>query len=191
MKKIITLFVGLMCFTSVISAQNFKFGHVNAQEIIYLMPEMDSARVVLEKYSKDLQSTLTSMQNEYSNKITDYQQMSANWTPIVLKTKQTEIQEMQQRIQKFQQSASQDIQDKQNKMFAPIYEKAADAIKKVGKTNGFTYIFDLSSTNIPYVNESVSVDVAILVKKELSIPLDKKLPAQDVQGDGSVVPTNN
>ncbi|MFA6676381.1 MAG: OmpH family outer membrane protein [Bacteroidales bacterium] len=189
MKKVITLLVGLMCFTSVVSAQNFKFGHLNAQEIIYLMPEMDSARVVLEKYGKDLQSTLTSMQNEYSNKITDYQQMSSNWTPVVLKTKQTEIQEMQQRIQKFQQSASQDIQTKQNTMFAPIYEKASEAIKKIGKTNGFTYIFDLSSTNIPFVNESVSIDVSDLVKKELGIPLDKKLPEQGVQGNNAA--TNN
>ncbi len=179
MKKIATVlilfFVGMTTTINAQNAQEFKFGHINLQETIYLMSEMDSATVVLEKYSAHLQETFTSMQNEFYTKYNTYQQMSANWTPAVLETKSKELQEMEQRIQSFQQSAQQELQDKQSELLKPIYLKANDALKKVGKENKFTYIFDISASGLPYVNESVSVDVTEMVKKVLNIPLDKKI----------------
>ena len=87
MKKLVIIaFIAL--FSSVSSfAQELKFGHVNMQEIILLMDEMDSAQVVLEKFGKELQETFVSMQNEFQSKVNTYQQMSANWTPAVIDRK--------------------------------------------------------------------------------------------------------
>ncbi len=180
MKKIaILIFTLLFAASPVIKAQeSFKFGHVNMQEIVYLMSEMDSALVVLDKYSKDLQETFTSMQNEFMTKYNTYQQMSANWTPSVLEAKSKELQEMEQRLQQFQTSAQSDLQQKQQEIISPISQKATEAVIKVGKAYKFTYIFDTSSTGIPYINEAASINVSDLVKKELNIPLDKKIKQQ-------------
>ncbi len=177
MKKLGTLLI--LCFVCSMvpaKAQTFKFGHINLQETVYLMSEMDSAIVTLEKYSKDLQETFVSMQNEFQSKYNTYQQMSANWTPVVLQAKEKELQEMQQRLQQFEQSAQTELQQKQQEILAPIYKKANEALTKVGKANGFTYVFDISTATIPYVNDAVSINVSDMVKKELNIPLDKKLP---------------
>lgn len=178
MKRITIIILCSLFAAYSVYAQEFKFGHINLQETVYLMAEMDSAQVVLQKYGTDLQETFVSMQNEFQSKYNTYQQMSANWTPAVLEAKTKELQEMEQRIQQFQQSAQQEIQQKQNELLAPIYQKANDAVAKVGKANNFTYVFDISTSGIPYINESVSVNVTDMVKKELSIPLDKKLPQQ-------------
>ena len=51
MKKVTLLLFGLGLLLSTSSfAQNLKFGQLNMQELIALMPERDSAIVKLEKY---------------------------------------------------------------------------------------------------------------------------------------------
>lgn len=176
MKRIFTLTIVtllLACASPKATAQETKFGHVNLQEVIALMPEMDSAMVVLEKYSKEMQEIFGGMQNEFMKKYNDYNQMSANWAPAIVEAKTKELQEMEQNLQQFEANAQRDIQAKQQEMLAPIYIKAGDAIKKLGKTEGFIYIFD-SGSGIPYINEDLSVDVTVAMKNALNIPLDKK-----------------
>ena len=54
-------------------------------------------------------------------------------------------------------------------MLEPIVNKIEEAIKAVGQEGGYTYIFDLNTTNIPYVSETLSVDVTAAVKTKLGI----------------------
>lgn len=175
MKKLsIILFIALFgSFTSF--AQELKFGHVNLQEVIFLMDEMDSAQVVLEKFSNELQETFISMQNEFQSKVNTYEQMSANWTPAVMQAKTQELESMQQRLQQFNASAQQDLQRKQQELIAPIQAKAYEEVTALGKANGFIYIFDISAGSLCFFDETKSVDVSEMLKKALNIPLDKKL----------------
>ncbi len=175
MKKLLIAILILVGSKSFVSAQNFKFGHVNLQEVIYLMSEMDSAVKVLENYSKDLQDTFAQMQNEFTTKLNTFQQMSGSYTPAVLDAKTKELQGIEQRLEEFSQNAQADLQQKQMELFTPVTQKANEALQKIGNANGFTYIFDLSSSTIPYFNEDMSQDVSVLLKQELNIPLDKKL----------------
>ena len=99
--------VMLLALPMGVFAQNLKFGHINAQEIITVMPEFTKA------------------QN--------------------------------------------DIQNSQNDAMAPIYKKLDDAIKAVGAAEGVIYIFDLARTPIPYVNETLSINLTNKVKANLGI----------------------
>ncbi|MBR5249907.1 MAG: OmpH family outer membrane protein [Bacteroidales bacterium] len=177
MKKSILVFAFVLGFAVAASAQQ-KSGHVNFQEIVYLTSDMDSATVVLEKYGKELNDTFTGMQQEYQSKVTDYQALSANWTQAVLELKTRELQEMELRIQSFQQSAYQEMQNKQNQLFTPIYQKVAAAIEKIAKTNALVYVFDTSAQGLLYVDDQASMDLTVPVKNELSIPLDKQIATQ-------------
>jgi len=182
MKKLFLIIAMLTAAAASGSAQNLKFGYLNLQEVIYLTAEMDSAMAILERYSADLQETMTSMQNEYYTKVNNYQQMSANWTAAVLQAKQQEIQELEQRIQTFQQNAQQEMQQKQQDLLRPIMEAANNAVAKVGREGGYTFIFSTSTEVFTYVNESQCTDVTDDVKRVLNIPLDKTLrPAQQAQ----------
>ncbi|MBO7279189.1 MAG: OmpH family outer membrane protein [Bacteroidales bacterium] len=180
MKKCILIFALVLGLSMTASAQQ-RSGHVSFQEIVYLTSDMDSATVVLEKYGKELNDMFTSMQQEYQNKLADYQALSANWTQTVLEAKVRELQDAESRLQSFQQSAYQDMQNKQNQLFAPIYKKVSDAIQKVAKANGLVYVFDTSAQGLLFVDEVASMDLTVPLKNELNIPLDKALPTQQMQ----------
>ena len=68
-------------------------------------------------------------------------------------TKQSKISKYesdQQRLQETYTVAQQQLAAKEQELLAPIIEKARQAIKDVGKENGFVYIFDLNSGGIIY-----------------------------------------
>ena len=121
-------------------AQNLKFGHINAQEIITVMPEFTKAQNDIQTLEKQLTAELQRTQEEFNKK-----------------------------YQEFQQDAQQQMAKAQNDAMAPIYQKLDNAIKAVGAAEGVIYIFDLARTSIPYVNESQSINLTSKVKANLGI----------------------
>ncbi len=168
MKKII-LCAALVAAAMFASAQNFKFGHVNGQEVLAMMPERDSAEAKYMAYGKDLEEQIELMQVEYNNKLQTYQQKAKTWSDAIRDAKEKELQDLGQRIQEFQMTAREDLQKRQMELLKPVIERAANAVKKVGKDNGFTYIFDVSNAALAYWSVDQSVDILDLVKKELGI----------------------
>ncbi len=166
---IAALAITVALFGQNINAQNFKFGHINSDELIQAMPEFDSAQVKLDKFRKELVNALELMSVELNNKSDTYQKESKNYTDIVKQTKQQELADLNRRIQDFQSNAQQQLQDKQVELFQPIYTKVDKAIKDVGKENGFTYIFDISKGSVLYFDASKSTDIMALTKAKLGL----------------------
>ena len=148
-------------------SQNLKFGHINSDEIIQSMPEFDSASSQLESFRQELLNALELMTVELNNKSDAYNKESKTLTDIVRQTKEQELVDLNRRIQDFQANAQEQLQTKQVQLYQPIYVKLDEAIKNVGKENGFTYIYNASA--LLYVDETKSTDVMSLVKTKLGI----------------------
>ena len=149
-------------------AQNLKFGHINSQELLSLIPERDSAQLVLENYAQQLEEQLEAMQVEYNNKVQQYLANQENYSDLIKQTKEQELGDLQERITNFQTTAQQDIQQKEAQLIQPIIDKAEKAIREVAEENGFTYVFDLARGTILYFSD-VSKDILPLVKAKLKI----------------------
>jgi len=152
-------------------AQNLKFGHINAQEIVSAMPEFAKAQSDIEALDKQLTSELQRTQEEFNKKYQEFQQAIArdSLPPNIAERRQKELQDMMQRQEQFQQDAQQQMAKAQNDAMAPIYKKLDDAIKAVGAAEGVIYIFDLARTPVAYVNESQSINLTPKVKTQLGI----------------------
>lgn len=150
-------------------AQNLKFGHINAMEIITTMPEYTKAQNDLKALSDQLGKELQRTQEEFNKKYQEFMQTKDSLPVNIAERRQKELEDMMQRQQQFQEKAEQDMQKAQNDMLAPVYKKLDDAIKAVGTSEGVIYIFDLARTAIPYVNESQSVNLNAKVKAQLGI----------------------
>ena len=189
--------VMLLALPMGVFAQNLKFGHINAQEIITVMPEFTKAQndiqtlekqltaqeIVsampefakaqsdIEALDKQLTSELQRTQEEFNKKYQEFQQAIAkdSLPANIAERRQKELQDMMQRQEQFQQEAQQQMQKAQADAMAPIYKKLDDAIKAVGAAEGVIYIFDLARTPVAYVNESQSINLTPKVKTQLGI----------------------
>jgi outer membrane protein len=172
MKKVISIAVLMMVVALAgksAMAQTLKFGHINSDELIQMMPEYDSATVKLEKFRKELVNALELMSVEFNNKNDAYQKDMKNLSDIVKQTKEQELVDMQKRIQDFQNNAQTQLQNKQQEVFQPIYAKVDKAIKDVGKENGFLYVFDIAKGALLYYDETKSTNVLSLVKTKMGL----------------------
>ena len=64
MKRIIVMIAAAALAFTAASAQSYKFAHVNFQELVQLMPEMDSARVQIDEIQNRIQDFEQSVQQE-------------------------------------------------------------------------------------------------------------------------------
>lgn len=164
MKKLFLLLAFLPCM---VFAQN-KFGHINTQELIALMPERDSIETQLSNLAKTYEDEMLKMREEYFAKIQQFQENADKMAPSIKEARQSELMEMEQRIATFQQTAQADIQKQQETLFGPVIQKIRDAINAVGTENGYTYIFDTATQVVLYQGTDAS-DVLPLVKAKLGI----------------------
>ena len=165
MKKITCL--TLLCFLTLNSIAQNKFGYIDSQELLLLMPERKNAENEVQNFAKSLEAQLGSMTAEYQESVEEYQANEATYTDLVKQDKVAEITGLEQRIQTFQQNAQQSLQAKEQELLEPILSKARKAIEDVAKEGGFTYIFDKSQGSILYAKENENV--LNLVKKKLKL----------------------
>ncbi|MCB0388734.1 MAG: OmpH family outer membrane protein [Winogradskyella sp.] len=157
------LFIGATSFTQ---AQS-KVAHINTQELIKAMPEMNTAQAEMDKLGKTYEADIQSMVTEYQNKLKQYEAEAATKTDEENQKRSMEIQTMQQNIQQYQGQAQQEMQKKEIDLLKPITEKAKAAILKVARAQGFDYVLD--STQGGGVIMADGKNLIDDVKKELGI----------------------
>ena len=146
MKNVKRIAVALVLFvtaTGFVNAQS-KVAHINVQQLLSEMPEMKAAQAELKKlqetYRADIQSSMTELQNKY----TQYKNEATSKTREENEQRAVELQGFEKNIQEAEQAAMQEMQKKQQELFAPISDKAKAAIEKVAAAQGFDYVIDAS-----------------------------------------------
>lgn len=167
LKTAIIIAIPMMIGMTTLDALAQKFGHINSNELLSLMPEREKATAEVEKFAKQLENQLKTMSAEYDTKLQDYQSQEGLMTEPIKQTRLKELLDLEQRIRDFQLTAQQSLQKKETELLTPLIDKAKNAIEEVAKKNGYTYIFDTSVGFILYFKEGN--DIMPLVKKKLGL----------------------
>lgn len=174
---IVVLTVGTI---SISKAQ--KIAHISLDSLITTMAESKTAQEVAQKYLKDLENQVATMDTELQTKYADYMKNKETYSALVASTKESELQDLNKRIEDFKAQAQQDYQRKYGELSKPIYDKAKKAIDLVAKENGYKYVLDTSTGNVLY--SEAADDILPLVKKKLDT-----MPAAQIPGStGAVKP---
>lgn len=170
MKRVII--IALVAILSSVNAsfaqKGNKFGHINSSELLGLMPERKVAAAKMDSITKDVQSQLEEMMNEYRTKQEKYSTEAPKMSELLKKDKEEELGNLATRIQNFQQQAQAALEQQEQELITPIIDKAKKAIEQVAKENGYTYVFDTSIGAVLYWEESDNI--LALVKKKLNLP---------------------
>jgi outer membrane protein len=169
MKQAFFMMVVALLITTSTFAQD-KYGHLNFGNVVALMPETANADKQLEDYRKELISKGESMakafQDDYGKLVAD--QQSGNFTRKQIETRAQELEKDQQEILKYEQEIQAKIEMKRKELLGPIIQRAENAIKEIGKANGYKLIFDTSVFNSILFAQDTD-DVFPLVKAKLGL----------------------
>ena len=164
MKKIIILLFLILPLG--LFAQDAKIAIVRVAEITPALPEFVSMQNQLEELNQMYEKELKQMQDEYTNKYTSYVEQQETLTENIKIRRMQEIEQIRERIDNFLQAASQDVQQKQQDLYAPIQQKVFFAINSVGSEKGYTYI--LVPEALLYVGAN-AIDATPFVKSKLGL----------------------
>lgn len=145
-----------------------KFGHVNSQNIIQVMPEWSQAQTEIQNLQKQYEDDLKRLEDEFTKKNEEYTTQKASLPQNIQERREKELQDLYTRMQQYYQESQQNLQQASMEKQQAINEKILKAIKDIGTEGGYLYIFDVSS-GIPFINETLSTDVTDLVKAKLGI----------------------
>ena len=98
-KTILVLAVALFASAAAFAQKPVKLGHIDAQELIKIMPEVDSAQKVLQVEQEEAEKMLKSMQTELQTLYTEYQSKKDQMSDLIKQTKETELQDKEQQPQ--------------------------------------------------------------------------------------------
>ncbi len=166
MKKLIICAICAIC--GLTASAQAKFGHVNTQEIIQVMPEYNTAKNEIESLAKQYEADLQSMQQEFQKKYEDYQKNGATLPDNIKQRREQELQDMDAKIRQSYQDNQQALAKAQQEKMQTITTKVVDAIKQIGMSGNYVYIMEVGA-GIPYISTTLSEDVTAQVKAKLGL----------------------
>ncbi len=170
MKRVVNLLLVLIFLTSTAVAfgQNYKFGHIESQKVVVLMPEYteasDSLNAVRTKYDQQAER----MQVEINRKYNELVEQQNELDSLILESMFSEVQSMQERLQNFQNQATQKLRTLEGNLLQTVMNKLDLAIAEVAEEMDLIYVFDVSARNPVYASDQ-SIDVGPMVKEKLGI----------------------
>lgn len=145
------LFVSLSYFTH---AQ--KFGYVNSTLILSEHPDIKSADQQLINYQNELVAQGETKVKEFEAKYQAYvlEAQGGSLSRLQMEEKETALAQEQQMLQNFEMEVQQKLLVKREELYAPVLEKVRTALDEMGKSQGYTFIFDSSAGGILHASES-------------------------------------
>ena len=127
--------------------------------------EKDSLRTFARETMAD---DLKRLEDEFTKKSEEYNAQQATLHDQIKERREKELQDLYTRMQQYYQESRTKLDQAGMEKQQAINEKILKAIKEIGAEGGYLYIFDVSS-GIPFINETISVDVTDQVKAKLGI----------------------
>ncbi len=171
MKKfyVLCLLITIAFSGAFVNAQNLKFGHVNMQNVLVVMPEYKVALDSLKKMNDKYAGQEEILQVEFNKKYADLTEKQAGMDSLILQSKISELQSMQQNLEAFQQLAGEKLQKLQSDLLAGIMKKLEATVTEIGRELDLIYVFDVSGKNPIYTSDK-SIDIYPMVKDKLKLP---------------------
>ena len=123
MKKTIKLTLAVVFVMGATSLFAQKFGRINTQEVISVMPEMKEMQTNIEAYSKDLQESMENIVVEYNNKYQEFNKNFSTMSDAVRQLKEKELNDLIQRRNDFEQVAQQDSPEALQRVAGPDHRQ--------------------------------------------------------------------
>jgi outer membrane protein len=166
--KMLAVVVGLLIAGSGVNAQT-KIGYIDAETILYLMPEAAKIDSLVQLYQRDtVGKEYMSLMQQYQYKDSIFRD-SLHPLPAAVKEQYAkDISQLTQTLTSWQQIAQEAIQNKQSQLLAPLMRKIQDAIQAVAKEKGYTYV--LSRESIIIAPDTDNMLQAVAKKLNVTVP---------------------
>ena len=157
----------LLIFLS-LALSEVKIGYLNADKILTELDEVRQVQIQLEKEQRKIEADYQNLEIELDSLFRSYEQQKMLMSEERRAKFEKTLTDKQAELQRFQMEKvgpQGEIYKIHDQLMAPVYGKIDEAIQKVGKEEGYDFIFNVVSGGIVYALPQY--DITDLVVKEL------------------------
>lgn len=140
--KLFILATVMVAGASSVNAQ--KSGYISVEQVVSLMPEIPKIDTALQKFQADsLNAEFASLVQEYQYKDSLLTKTDTTKIPVAVKRQhRQDLEQIAYQVQNWQQISQNVMQNKQQEMLAPVYQRVMKAINDVAKENGYGFVYN-------------------------------------------------
>lgn len=167
LKKLFVLFIILAPLAA--KAQEVKIALINVQEVFAAMPELSGIETQLSGKQEEIRKNLQALEEEFTKRAEDFDKNPAS-TDAMKQDQQKQLTQLQERYNVLMQNGQQELGQLQQQLLEPVHKKIMDAVKAIGDENKYSFVYDLSSTQSPFMYITpTAVDITQQVKTKLGL----------------------
>jgi len=156
--KFLALTLGLVV-ASVFGANAQKIGYVDAEGLVFSLPEIQQVQQELQKYQNDsIGPRFEQLSSEYKEKDSIYRDTKT--AASVKNLLEKDLADLSMQLQNWPQIAGQMNQIKQAQLMQPLNKKVMDAINAVAKEKGYAYVLSPDALIVAPPGDDITLAVA-------------------------------
>jgi len=164
MKRLIFVTLILSVFALSSFAEDLKFGFVDMNRALNECDRGKEAIRSLEKMVREKQAMIDKKGEEIKKLEEELSKQSAVLTPESLKKKQETLERLQKEYSRMVKDSNEELQKRQKEFMEAILKDLKEIIKKIGKEERYTAIFETAEGGVLYIPEGVDITDMVIEK---------------------------
>ena len=170
MKTSRTLFlIVLLSVTTLLSAQEGKFGYIDFNGTLKLMPEYMEAQIILLKTQSDYREEIERSKREFERQYIDFMLEQDYLSPSIVAKRQKELQLLMDNNAEFRDKVQSELETKRDELLLPLKNKLMKAVSEICMEQDLDYVIDTGKGAYLFINPDKGVDISEVVYKKLGI----------------------
>jgi len=158
--KIFLTLTLLLCSSTAIWSQSTAF--LNSSKILASMPEVKGVQTELQEYESKLKGDLQFEINKLQTKYNDWQKSLQSVGQQQAQEAKQALDTEKQQLFVVEQSIPGSIQQKQQELMKPLYDKVNALVATIAKEKGYTLVIDTRTGSVVYGDDKVNITQLVI-----------------------------
>ena len=150
------------------SAQQLKFGYLNFQEVIKVMPEYAQVQADMAELRAKYDAEMKRAEDEFNKKYEEFLEGQHDFAPSIYQKRQVELMDMMDKNIAFKNEARRLLRQAEQDARQPLKDKLKEILARIGQEKGYAFILNTDGDALPFVNPEQGDDITQLVKEMIS-----------------------
>jgi len=172
MRKLNTLLtVAFILFCAHSFAQDGKYGYIDFNGTLKLMPEYLEAEINLQKTQSDYREEIERSKREFERQYIEFMLEQDQLSPSIVAKRQKELQLLMDNNAQFRDKVQSDLESMRSELLVPLKKKLMEAIATVCTEQTLDYVVDTGTGTYLYINPDKGVDISQAVYKLVGVEI--------------------
>lgn len=163
------LLIIFMSVTTMLSAQEGKFGYIDFNGTLKLMPEYMEAQIILLKTQSDYREEIERSKREFERQYIEFMLEQDYLSPSIVAKRQKELQLLMDNNAEFRDKVQSELEAKREELLIPLKKKLMKAVSDVCTEQDLDYVIDTGKGTYLFINPDKGVDISEVIYKRLGI----------------------